>query len=129
VARNANLFQRPPHRQGGLLDQPDDLKLLGGRVPHVASSPSAVTLFFEQTIFEGQFGHDFLQRAGLATQVLDLVRGGGPGCIASQALLSSLQEVLRPAIVQVLRDPLAATQLGNAVLAAQAFQKPCDKGC
>jgi hypothetical protein len=116
VARNANLFQRPPHRQGGLLDQPDDLKLLGGRVPHVASSPSAVTLFFEQTIFEGQFGHDFLQRAGLATQVLDLVRGGG-------------QEVLRPAIVQVLRDPLAATQLGNAVLAAQAFQKPCDKGC
>ena len=95
----------------------------------MASSPSAVTLFFEQTIFEGQFGHDFLQRAGLATQVLDLVRGGGPGCIASQALLSSLQEVLRPAIVQVLRDPLAATQLGNAVLAAQAFQKPCDKGC
>ena len=52
---------------------------------------------------------------------MDLVRGGGPGCIASQALLSSLQEVLRPAIVQVLRDPLAATQLGNAVLAAQAF--------
>jgi hypothetical protein len=95
----------------------------------VASSPSAVTLFFEQTIFEGQFGHDFLQRAGLATQVLDLVRGGGPGCIASQALLASLQEVFRPAIVQVLRDPLAATQLGNAVLAAQAFQKPCDKGC
>jgi hypothetical protein len=44
-ARNANLFQRPPHRQGGLLDQPDDLKLLGGGVPHVASSPSAVTLF------------------------------------------------------------------------------------
>ena len=40
--------------------------------------------------------------------------------------LSSLQEVLRPAIVQVLRDPLAATQLGNAVLAAQAFQNDPD---
>src|ERR1700756_4215858 len=29
-ARNAGLFQRPPHRQRGLLDEPDDLKLLGG---------------------------------------------------------------------------------------------------
>src|SRR3982074_594542 len=39
-ARNANLFQRPPHWQGGLLDEPDDLKLLGGGVPHAASSPA-----------------------------------------------------------------------------------------
>ena len=62
----------------------------------------------------------------LATQIVDLVRGGSPSRIASQALLSSLQEVLRLAIVQVLRDPLAATQLGNAVLAAQAFQNDPD---
>src|SRR6266700_5131864 len=47
-ARNANLFQRPPHRQGGLLDQPDDVKLLAGRISHVASSPSAVTLFLSR---------------------------------------------------------------------------------
>src|SRR3982074_3852020 len=47
-ARNAELFQRPPHRQDRLLDQPDDLKLLGGGVPHVASSPSAVTLFLSR---------------------------------------------------------------------------------
>src|SRR5436190_6952936 len=45
---------------------------------------------------------------------------------SDEYLLSSLQEVLRPAIVQVLRDPLAATQLGNAVLAAQAFQNDPD---
>src|SRR5215510_10598133 len=38
--RNANLFQGTPYRQGGLLDQPNDLKLLSGGVPHVASSPS-----------------------------------------------------------------------------------------
>src|SRR5215475_10724925 len=43
--RNADLFQGTPYRQGGLLDQPNDLKLLSGGVPHVASSPSAVTLF------------------------------------------------------------------------------------
>src|SRR3981189_2826947 len=74
--------------------------------------------FFEQTVLQGQIGDHLLERRGLTPKIVDLVRGGGPGCIASQALLSSLQEVLRPAIVQVLRDPLAATQLGNAVLAA-----------
>src|SRR3981189_82597 len=47
-ARNANFLQRPPHWQGGLLDQPDDLKLLGGGVPHAASSPSPVTLFLSR---------------------------------------------------------------------------------
>jgi hypothetical protein len=31
-ARNADLFQRPPHRQSRLLDQPDDFKLLAGGV-------------------------------------------------------------------------------------------------
>ena len=46
--RNADLFQRPPHRQGGLLDELDDLKLLGGRVPHATFSPSAVTLFLSR---------------------------------------------------------------------------------
>src|SRR5260370_17043212 len=46
--RNADLFQRPPHWQGRLLDEPDDLKLLGGGIPHVASSPSAVTLFLSR---------------------------------------------------------------------------------
>ena len=77
--------------------------------------------FFENTVFQGQIGNHLLERHGLATQIVDLVRGGGPSRIASQALLSSLQEVLRPAIVQVLRDPLAATQLGNAVLATETF--------
>src|SRR3981189_3052378 len=82
--------------------------------------------FFEQTVLQGQIGNHLLERHGLPTQIVDLVRGGSPGRIASQALLASLQEVFRPAIVQVLRDPLAATQLGNAVLAAQAFQNDPD---
>src|SRR5262245_41085636 len=47
-ARNANLFQCPSHGQARLLNEPNDLKLLGGRVPHAASSPSAVTLFFSK---------------------------------------------------------------------------------
>src|SRR5438105_13761092 len=79
--------------------------------------------FFEQTIFEGQLSHDLL-RAGLASQVLDLVRG--PGRIASQSLLPGLEKVFRPAIIEVLDDPLAAAELGDAVLAAQAFQYNAD---
>jgi hypothetical protein len=75
-------------------------------------------LFFEKTVLQGQIGDHLLERPGLTPKIVHLVRGGGTGGIASQALLSSLQEVFRPAIVQVLRDPLAATQLGNAVLAA-----------
>src|SRR5947208_2578409 len=82
--------------------------------------------FFEQTIFEGQLGHDLLQRAGLATQVLDLVRGRGPGRIASQSLLPCLEKVFRPAVIEVLDDPLAAAELGDTVLAAQAFQYNAD---
>src|ERR1035437_7547086 len=34
-----------PHRQRRLLDQPDDLQLLGGRVPHISASPFPSTLF------------------------------------------------------------------------------------
>src|SRR3954467_1873783 len=82
--------------------------------------------FFENTVFQGQIGNPLLERHGLATQIVDLVRGGGPSRIASQALLASLQKVFRPAIVQVLRDPLAATQLGNAVLATETFQHDPD---
>src|SRR5256886_11502851 len=78
--------------------------------------------FFEQTIFEGQLSHDLLQRAGLASQVLDLVRGRGPGRIASQSLLPGFEKVFRPAIIEVLDDTLAAAELGGAFLAPQGFQ-------
>jgi hypothetical protein len=71
-------------------------------------------------------GHDFLQRTGLATQVFDLVRGCGPGRIASQSFLACLEKVFRPAVIEVLDDPLAAAELGDAVPAAQAFQYNAD---
>src|ERR1700720_450537 len=49
--------------------------------------------FFEQTVFEGQFGHNLLQGAGLAAQILHLVRGRGPRRIASQPLLAGFEKV------------------------------------
>src|SRR6516164_10870532 len=51
----------------------------------------------------------------LGFPVPDFTRG-----IAGQPLLARLQEVLRPAVVEVLIDPFLAAQLGHAVLAAQA---------
>jgi hypothetical protein len=35
-------------------------------------------------------------------------------------------EVLRPTVIEVLDDPLAAAKLGDTVLAAQAFQDDAD---
>src|ERR1700720_3915151 len=66
--------------------------------------------FFEQTVFEGQFGHNLLQGAGLAAQILHLVRGRGPRRIASQPLLPGFEKVLRPAIIKILDNPLTAAK-------------------
>jgi hypothetical protein len=38
--------------------------------------------------------------------------------IASQPLLAGFQELLRPAVVQALSDPLETAKLGDAVIAA-----------
>jgi hypothetical protein len=52
---------------------------------------------------------------------LDLVRCRGTGRIASQSLLPGLEEVFRPTVIEVLDNPLAAAELGDTVLAAQAL--------
>src|SRR6202035_5454184 len=62
--------------------------------------PHPPSRFFEQTVFQGQIGDNLLERGRLTSQVLDLVRSCGTSRVTGQALLASLQEVLRPAIVQ-----------------------------
>src|SRR5271165_5545275 len=47
-SRDAELFQRAFDRQGRLLDQPDDLGLLGCGVSHASSPPSAIMLFLSR---------------------------------------------------------------------------------
>src|SRR3981081_3779252 len=95
----------------------------GYLMPH---PPHPRSRFFEQTVFESQFGHDLLQSRRFAAKVLDLVRGRGPCRVASQPLLAGFQEVLRPTIIQVLDDPFATAQLGDALLAAEAHQDDAD---
>ncbi len=84
--------------------------------------PHPRACFFEQTVLKRQVGDAFLQGAGLAAQILDLVRGGRARRIARQAALARFHELLRPDIVQALGNAFLAAQLGDTVIAAQAFQ-------
>src|ERR1700736_140274 len=63
--------------------------------------------FFQKPVLEHQFGHHLFQRTGLTAQILALVRGCRACGVAGQALLASLQKILRPAVIEVLYDALA----------------------
>jgi hypothetical protein len=89
-------------------------------------SPIPAHAFFEQAVLQGEVGHDLLQGAGFATRLLHLVRGRLAGGVAGQPPLAGVEEVLRPAIADRGGDALAPTQLGDAVLAAQALQHDAD---
>jgi hypothetical protein len=88
--------------------------------------PHPRACFFEQAVLEGEIGHHLLEGSRLPAQASDLVRGRLAGDIAGQALLAGLQEVLGPAVVHIGRDALAAAELSDAVLTAQAFQHDAD---
>jgi hypothetical protein len=82
--------------------------------------------FFKQAILQRQVRHAVLQIAGLTAQILHLVTGGSAGGVARQAPLARLHELPGPCIIQALRDAFLAAQLGNAVIAAKAFQHDPD---
>ena len=95
-AWNPQPVQRFAGWQMGLLDEIDDLELFRCGIPHSCSSPSAIMLFFEQTVFQRQINDAFFQRTGLTAQILDLIADGGTCRIASQASLAGLHELFRP---------------------------------
>ena len=70
----------------------------------VAPSPGHV--FFEQTVFKAEIGHQFLQRQSLGAQILHLACIRLAGRITGQPLLAGLEKFLRPAVIQALGDPL-----------------------
>ena len=96
-----------------LLDEADDLELLGAGEPHASSPPSAIMLFLSKPQLERLLGNDFLQLLGLALEVLDLVAGRGAGGVAGESPLAGLQELFRPAVVEALGNAFAAAQLGD----------------
>ncbi len=96
------------------------------RVTSFVVGPIRDHAFFEQPVFQRQIGHAFLKGTGFAAQVVHLAGGRGTGGVARQAPLARLHELLRPRVIQALGDDILAAQLGDAVLAAQAFQHDPD---
>ena len=84
----------------------------------IVVAPSPGHAFFEQPVLEREIGHRLLQGRRLGTQLLHLGAGRLRRCRPPGAACR-LQELLRPAVVQALRDTLAPAMLGDAVLAAQ----------
>ena len=89
-------------------------------------SPIRDHAFFEQPELERRLGNDLLHSARLPAQPLHLVTGSSPCRVTRKAAFASLQELLRPHVIQTLGDPLTAAQLGDAVLPAQAVQHDAD---
>jgi hypothetical protein len=88
--------------------------------------PTAGHAFFQEPDLQGLLGDNLLQGSGLTPQLFDLPGRCLAGRIAGEALLARLQELLRPTVIEALGDALATSQLGNAVLTAQAIQDNAD---
>jgi hypothetical protein len=126
VPQDTERGQGSPDSQVRLLDQADDLQLVGRGISHSPSPPSAIMLFFQQTQFKRLLGHDLLQRPRFTAQVRHLAARRCPRRVARQSALASFQELLRPAVIQALANTLAAAQLGNARLVPQTVQHDPD---
>jgi hypothetical protein len=99
---------------------------LPGRALRSNVPRGAQHVFFEQPEFERLFCHNLLQIARFTAQILHLVGVCSACSIASQPLLACFHEVLRPFVIDALRDAFAAAQLSYAVLPAQAVQDDPD---
>src|SRR3984957_4238550 len=116
-----------PSWPGGYPPRPDTLKqtcLSALSIKTLANG--AGHTFFEQSVFEGEIGHDLLQRLRFAAEILHLVGGRGARRVAGESPLAGLQELVRPAIVHRRGDALAPTEFGDALLAADPFQDDAD---
>jgi hypothetical protein len=77
--------------------------------------------FFEDAIAKRDLGHHLLEFPVLRAEVLDLITGGIANRVPRQLLLACFEEVLAPPVVEVGCDPLSPAQLGDTLLATEAF--------
>lgn len=94
--------------------------------PFQQANSSPARVFFEDSVLKNKVGHHFLEGQRLGTQVLNLRAGCLARRITCQALLSRLEKLLGPAIIQALGDTLSAAQLCDTVFAAKAGQDNAD---
>src|SRR5262249_3606865 len=92
---------------------------LAARIVLRAGAPQT---FFEQPILQHRLGQRLLEPRILLPQPLHLRRRRFTRRVPEPPLLPGSEEFLAPAVVQVGREPLAATQLRHALLAPQPLQ-------
>lgn len=123
---DAELFQRPAHRQVRLLDDADDLVFFGCGISHASSPPSPIILFLSRRSSRACSAttsfSSWAWRLRSLTSLPVAVRAVSPD---SQAL-ASLQELFRPAVVEALGNALATAEFGNAGFAAQPVEDDAD---
>jgi hypothetical protein len=72
--------------------------------------------FFEQSVFEGEIGHDLLQRLRFATKILHLVGSRGARRVAGKSPFTSLDEAMpsrrqSSALLSSPRNPSSTTRI------------------
>src|SRR5665811_992319 len=82
--------------------------------------------FFKKAQFQSLFGNNLFEIACFTSQILDFIAIGSSCSIACQTLLSSLKELLRPAVIHALGNAFLTAKFCNAVLAAQSGKNDPD---
>src|SRR5438309_12133316 len=113
------------HRQRRLLDQLDDFQLFRGRVSHAPSSPTAIVLFFSRRFSRTSSATTSFNAPDSRRRSLTSSEVAARAVSPARRVLPASRNSFDP-VIQVLDDPLATAQLGDAVLAAQPGQHNAD---
>src|SRR5271169_1223673 len=119
---NAELFQRPSGRPRRLLDQPDDLCLVRCGISHASSPPSPIMLFLSSRFSRVRSATTSFNACASRRRSFTSSEVAARARVAGKPSFTGLKELFRPAIVHRRGDALAATQFGNALLAAEPLQ-------
>jgi hypothetical protein len=82
--------------------------------------------FFEQSILGQGFGQRLFKLRRLTAQILNFIAISFTRRVACQALLVSLQKLLRSTVIQVLVGAFLAAQLGDAGFISKTLQHDPD---
>lgn len=108
-----------------LFNYSDDLSLSEG-IGFMPRSAYLRSCILNQAVLECETSDGLLQRPHLASKNLNLPRVCRPCCVARATFLSSLQELVGPAVIHGRSDALASAEFREALLAAKLLQNNPD---